>query len=413
MEDLYVFDQKGKKSFLPIMVGLTHEVFDIFAVPEKDAVGTNGIGNGITILKFKDDEIEYHEVAKDFEDEVNGDFEFAYTQVYSPDEIAYTQNSWVEFVNIRTGHAVSHVIEPKVGIYLGGLFPLDPESNCFLFEVTSPNFEVWKQTLRLVKFTKDTFTTIGEIDGGNRSNAYRQPWIVSGKQIFTYDSITNTLKCHDKNLNSSAHPFLEIFNHNKGSFRKLKEMQIHSILPFGLVVETGKDLDWKKIDAMPTKVALKLLETLQPIKSQHALYLLRWDTQDPKKQYTPLFTDSSSLIPGLNPRQYSDFQFSPDGKWLVFRDETQYAKLVDDEKTAQQRPCFIAVPIDPQNPLFFGEPIYLGKTLRAGAEPQSSAWISDPLSFVVSDGLVLYKWELGSIKTAQILKGAPPEFPTR
>lgn len=44
-----------------------------------------------------------------------------------------------------------------------------------------------------------------------------------------------------------------------------------------------------------------------------------------------------------------------------------------------------------------GKPQMLGKVMRENAYPTSTAWIKEPLSFVVSDGLVLYKWELNNL----------------
>ena len=58
------------------------------------------------------------------------------------------------------------------------------------------------------------------------------------------------------------------------------------------------------------------------------------------------------------------------------------------------------VPIDEKSPSCFGEPLYFGKVLREDAKPATTAWINDPLSFVVCDGAVLYKWELGNINKA-------------
>jgi hypothetical protein len=36
--------------------------------------------------------------------------------------------------------------------------------------------------------------------------------------------------------------------------------------------------------------------------------------------------------------------------------------------------------------------------MRQNAQPTSTAWITSPLSFVVSDGQVLYKWELNKFE---------------
>jgi hypothetical protein len=212
------------------------------------------------------------------------------------------------------------------------------------------------------------------------------------------------LLCHTIEIKQTTHPFIEIFNRNSGKFRKLKEFIIHPTLPFGIVVEIGKDIDWSKIDSMPvSETRTKLEESLDAQSWIQALYLLRWDTQDTNKQFVPIFTEPMSVIPELHPKTYSDFQWSPDGKWLVFRDETQYSEWQEGTPTAEQSPVFIALPISEKNPMYFGEPLYLGKVMRENATPESSAWIQKPVSFVVSDGLALYKWELDTLRSAMTI----------
>ncbi len=56
--------------------------------------------------------------------------------------------------------------------------------------------------------------------------------------------------CHTVELKPTTHPFAEIFNRNNRNFRKLKEFLIHPTLPFGIVVEIGKDWDSEKINAI-------------------------------------------------------------------------------------------------------------------------------------------------------------------
>jgi len=88
----------------------------------------------------------------------------------------------------------------------------------------------------------------------------------------------------------------------------------------------------------------------------------------------------------------SDFQFSPDGKWLVFRDNSERVLQ------SMPNPTFVAMPVDVSMPMFLGKPKVLGKVMRENGRPTSTAWIAKPLSFVVSDGKVLYKWELDELQ---------------
>src|SRR5690606_25032244 len=143
------------------------------------------------------------------------------------------------------------------------------------------------------------FIGSGEIDAGG-TFPFKQPWIVHDRKIITYDSASNKLLCHDADLKSSIHPFVEIFNRHSDKFRKLKEMIIHPTLPFGLVVEIGKDLDPKKIENLP----YEMISPLAKISEIHVLYLLRWDITDTNKQYIPIHTDTLSLLPPLVIKQY-------------------------------------------------------------------------------------------------------------
>ena len=60
-------------------------------------------------------------------------------------------------------------------------------------------------------------------------------------------------------------------------------------------------------------------------------------------------------------------------------------------------PTFVAMPVDVNREMPLGQPKNLGKVMRRNACPTSTAWIKEPLSFVVSDGKVLYKWELENL----------------
>jgi hypothetical protein len=95
---------------------------------------------------------------------------------------------------------------------------------------------------------------------------------------------------------------------------------------------------------------------------------------------------AGSIWNSYNPKNsYDNFTFSPDGKWVVFRDHSKDS----------QNPVFVAVSIDEKNPLLLGKPIKLGRAIREGATgPTGTAWATGPTSFVMCDGAVLYKWNL-------------------
>ena len=365
MPDYNIFNQKGGKFFPPYIVPLDEPIRKIFPVPVKDAVGTLGYKNSITVLKFRGDTApEYDIVAKDFLGEVDGDFDFGFCPVFDDETIIYTQTRWAVVANIKTGKVESPILTMSLDDIIGGIVSLDASKNQFVINKKIPAKEGSRQMLNIMEYADGKFNGLGEIDGGG-DFPLKQPWIVHDRKIITYDSAANKLLCHNADLKISTHPFVEIFNRNNGKFRKLKEMIIHPTLPFGLVVEIGKDIDWKEVEKLPPSSAQDdLVSKLAKIREIHALYLLRWDTPDTNKQYIPLHTDTLSLIAPFAAKQYGRFSFSPDGEWLVFghedMGEDQYGNLGPGGK---YQPFFVALPVDDKRPFFFGEPIFMGRTL--------------------------------------------------
>lgn len=401
MKQRYIFNQNGKKAYMPLVYGLKNYVFKIFSVPGKNRVGTIELDNGFTLIEFKDDELEYDLIAKDYYEEVYGAFTYSFAPVYSDEEILYSQNSWLFNINVNNGEVSEYQllggIIKNLGVFIHRLAAT--KNDGIVGEIQLGDTKV----LKLLNI-KEKPIEKGELAAGVNTSSYDQPWQFSNGNVFTYDSAANEMLCHTIELKQTNHPFTEIFNRNSGKFRKLKEFLIHPTLPFGIVVEIGKDIDWSKVDSLPISETRTLLaDTLDAQSRIHALYLIRWDTQDTNKQFVPIFTEPISVIPDLHPKTYSDFQWSPDGKWLVFRDETQHSEWQEGTPTSEQSPVFIAMPISENNPIYFGEPLYLGKVMRENATPESSAWIQKPVSFVVSDGLALYKWELDTLKSAMTI----------
>ncbi|HEX2957630.1 MAG TPA: hypothetical protein VHO70_12420, partial [Chitinispirillaceae bacterium] len=241
---------------------------------------------------------------------------------------------------------------------------------------------------------------------------YNQPWIVHDSKIITCDSAANRLLCHDTDLKPTTHPFVEIFNRNSGKFRRLKEMIIHPTLPFGLVVEIGKKIDWKEVDILPpNREQDALVSKLAKISEIHALYLIRWDISDTDKQYIPIHNDTFSLLSPLVAKQYGHFTFSPDGKWLVFGHEDMSKDEWGNFYGGKYQPFFVALPVDEKKPNFFGEPIFMGRTSIKGNDVTTTAWATDPTAFVAADGLGLYKWDLGKLYAARTLTTPDSLFP--
>ncbi len=381
----------------------------------KNAIGTIDLFNAITILKFRGSIKPFSTiVAKNFLSEVTGDFDFGYCPVFSEEIIAYTQTRWAVIANIKTGRVETPVLTKSLDNIIGGIASLDTARNLFVVDLRTPAGDAgFHKILHVMKHENKKFVSLGSIPAGI-DGGYSQPWIVHDRKIITYDSSANRLLCHGADLKPVTHPFVEILNRNNEKFRKLKEMIIHPTLPFGLVVEIGKDTDWSKYRKMEITPELEKIEdSLYELEFIHVLYLLRWDTSDTNKQYIPLHTDTLSLLPPLAVEQYSRFTFSPDGKWLVFGHEDMSQDKWGNLFGGRQRPFFVALPVDEKKPFFFGEPVFMGRTSMKDNYLTTTAWATNPTAFVAADGLLLYKWDLDNLHEARVLNTPDTIFPLK
>ncbi|MFW6352236.1 MAG: hypothetical protein ACOC2E_07590 [Bacteroidota bacterium] len=403
MEELFITNSQGKRSLFPVIVAMGEPVENIFAIPARDAIGTIDIDNAISFLEFNDDnKVKINIIKKDFAEEVSGEFDFSFLPVYSNKEIAYGQTRWMIFQNIETKHNRTEFIINNLDDLLGKITVIDPQNSVFVVETLKPRGKSGREKgLLLADFSDNGFKIIKEISAGIKST-YNEPWTTSDGKLFIYEHKNKQIRVYDKKGNPANHPIRNIFAKNRSKFRRVKEMVFHPELPFAVIVELGDVPDVEDFRKQRNNGLISidqydsLTDPMYDERDRHAIWLLRWDTPDSSKQLIPLMSLAGNLIPSIDEvKQCSDFQFSPDGKWLVFRDETE----------DRRNPVFISIPVSDQNPFFFGKPLYLGKVLREGflMEAKGTAWIHEPTSFVVTDGLVLYKWELGSIDRARVI----------
>jgi hypothetical protein len=382
------------------------EIRYIFAVPKNNTIGTNELNNAITLLEFKNsEELEQHVVKKDFMEMVTGPFDFRFLPVWSAKEIAYSQSKGFLLVNLQDKKVEIHTISP--GMYAGDIenvAVIDGAKRTFVLEVLSSNGndygENWDdKTLKVIQFSNDTFSVLAEHPAGKKTSAYTEPWFVYDKKIFIFNDSTTKLEVFDEQFKSVNHPIAESFNKNRVGFRSMQEIVIHPTLPFALIVEQGKPPTKDKLnaaDALPESECDKARSLIYGDFERKTLYLFRWTEPDPKKQFVPLLSVAGSIWNSYNPtNSYSDFTFSPDGKWVIFRDKTE----------GSDNPIFVTVPISTNNTLYLGKPIKLGKVLRQDAiGPKGTAWTTNPTAFVMSDGLMLYRWNMDDIPSVERVK---------
>jgi hypothetical protein len=388
-----------EKVVSPETYSLGEEIRYIFAVPKNNTVGTNELDNAITLLEFRNDgELKRHIVKRNFMEMVTGPFEFRFLPVWSDREIAYSQSKGFLIINIPEKKVEIHTVIPGLDDNIENLAVLDEEKRIFVFEIISDAAGIlnYDKTLRIIQFTNGSSSVLAEHSAGKKTSSYTEPWFIYEKKIFVYNDITTKLEVFDEQFKSVNHPIADVFNKNSKIFRSLRDFKIHPSLPFALITEIGKEPDISKFDTLPPEEKLKALEPIYAELSRTTLFLFQWTQQDEKKRMIPLLSSIGSIWKSYNPKDnYGDFEFSPDGKWFVFRDYSE----------SSDNPVFVAVPISTNNPLYLGKPIKLGKVLRQNATgPRGTAWITNPTAFVMSDGLVLYRWNLDNIPSMERVK---------
>jgi hypothetical protein len=269
----------------------------------------------------------------------------------------------------------------------------DAKKAGYIFKVSSPAIDDLRMTFKNIRFAKRVFNVIAEYDAGIESPWATIPWALIDSTILIYDPAKSSMDAFDFSFNKAIHPLSQLHNSHADLFRRIDQFYIHPTLPFGLLVEKGKRPDYEAVRGDLQQIRQPYLDTMINEAHKMSLWLARWDCPDTSRRLVPIFTDSTSMYPGLRQTVYSDFQFSPDGKWMVFRDEGDTTGL--GSYSGQINPSFIAIPINPDDPLYLGRPIVLGRVPKHVSYPVSTAWISDPLAFVATNGKWICKWDLG------------------
>jgi hypothetical protein len=269
-----------------------------------------------------------------------------------------------------------------MGDFMLGIRPLDPEKNLFAVVKSIEGWRIrdgWFDDMHIARLEEKQlvdlgivakhFNETGRITSDVSIYVYNR-WTIHNKMLFIYTrNTTKELVCYD-GFNKTAHPFTEIFNNNKTSASDVRHFAIHPTLPFGIIVDEARHT--------------------------RPLHFLRWNTNDPDEQFTTINHKLLPLAALFNIKaEYFAFSypsFSPDGKWLVLGC-FQY-DMFDEVH-------FIAIPVDPENLEFLNmdELVVLGFVNGI----KSLAWSTDPTAFIVSNDLLLYKWDLGELHNARVI----------
>lgn len=311
----------------------------LFPVPQDNAVGTNDMGNVITLLAFHKrrlcEDKYFRNAANNFE---GGG---TYLPVIDENTIGFAQSRRFLLFDFKEKDCRDFRVFMSIDKSIRKAAIADSLKKHFIFEVKAYNprsndHRDYTNHLLLMDLSESEPRLIKEMNIGRVTG-----WTTAVGKIFLYDLKAKKLQVLDMNFEKSDHPLADIVkkHENKINFTRLKP---HPYLPFAIVFagECGSTY-------------------------------LTWDSE--RNNY-PLQLFSGAY----------DFSFSPDGKWLVFKKEN-FAE--DTIKT-------YLMPVSEKFPNYLGSPILLFDQAFGGAVNNKSVWTTNPISFVGSRLDKLYRWEL-------------------
>jgi hypothetical protein len=375
----YVFVKDGRRHYAPqyIAAGPT-SIRWIFPVPDTNAVGTlDKHCNAIVFIKFGGYGAapECKIIAQNCSEKVFDSYDYQFCPNFTEDFIAYSTFINVVVVNVKTGESFHAEFDSSMDGYITGIRFLDQQKNLLvavksIYESNSG----WTEYLHIVKLEGRQFVDtglnihIGEMPNISSAVPLYHKWFVHDQKLFVYD--TGKILCTDGSQPVS-HPFSEIFNNNSDRIGNIKDVAIHPVLPFGVMIEDG---------IFPQ------------------LTVVCWEAKKPKEQIVAFNDIFESLAPlfGLNRIALAYQSFSPAGDWYVVGCLTPEAAAALEEP---KDPFFIAIPVDDEHSDFLvvEDLVVLGQVKNM----TSLAWTTDPASYVVSNGQLLHRWDLDELPAAR------------
>jgi hypothetical protein len=307
----------------------------LFPVPQDNAVGTNDMGNAITLLSFHNGK---PRADKFFRNAAN-DFEGGgtYLPVIDENTTGFAQSRRFLLFDFKSKDCRDYRIVMSIDKTIRKAAIADPLKKHFIFEVKeynrhSEDHRYFTRRLLLMDLSGDEPKTIKEMNIGKVTL-----WTEAVGKNFLFNLKTNQMDVLDMSFSQSHHPLANsIKQHiNELSFNRIHP---HPYLPFAILAGGKKGstyISWKA-------------------------------GRDNSPQ--PLFSGAR------------DFSFSPDGKWVAFK----VGGVMDIAKT-------YLMPVSEKYFNYLGSPILLANDYY---DEGRFAWTTNPISFVGSSLGKLYRWEL-------------------
>jgi len=313
----------------------------IFSVPQNNSVGTNDMGNAITIISFPKGKIDYD---KHFSraDDISGGGK--YLPPISQDLIGFGQVRVFHLFDFKKKlHREYRIVFP-FSKTIDNIAIADARLRHFLFEIESQkenpknSFDVDK-ILQLIDLSSDKPLLLKEI--------HKEPgtvWTTTKDRVLLYEVFERKLSVFDMNLEPAHHPLEDVVKQYKDLLNPIKDeigfsrIRLHPTLPFAILYggyEGSTFVGWAK--DRNCKPHLLLLDS-------------------------------------------KEFSLSPDGKWATYKTSS----------VGKNSQTYI-MPISEKYPHYLGSPILISKvSFNIG----KAAWSTNPTAYVSSYGDNIFRWDL-------------------
>jgi hypothetical protein len=346
-------------------VSSSKEIEQIFSIPFKNCVGTFYVGNGITSLECSGEIAKSNMVFPSYPVEPDQIF---YKLPVNAEEIIWGKSLVFAIVNFKKHKELG--FGNDLDRSFSNIAVVDNDSYTFLLklELSSDTYEYKIIKLHKLEYSSNkewgNYDEMAYLPADEKLQSDLDYWNRDSCYFF-YNTVKKSIQCYNNKFELTKHSLLNVIG---GYPFPVRFMLIHPVLPFAII--TGLYKGPSGFD-------------------DQAFHLVRWNVSDEKQRLIPYpFKEVLGLQNEKSPVYFCNMTFSPDGNWLILQDGT-----IDDKN-----PEIVAIPIQKDNPMYLGKPVFLGKAFREGATLKSFSWIEDPMTYVICDGKLLYSWELGKIK---------------
>jgi hypothetical protein len=312
----------------------------LFPVPQDNAVGTNDMGNAITLLSFRRGRLVTDTHFR------NAAYRFAgggtYLPVIDQNTIGFAQSRRFLLFDFKKRICRDYDITTAMTKNIERVAIADARQKHFIFEIQAHNprsEDPWDFTsyLLLMDLSMSEPKILKELNIGK--TIY---WTKFNDKIIFFDLKNKKTTLFDLFFEKKNHPFTEIINKNieRLSFTRIF---VHPELPFAIL--SG---------------------------GRRGSTLIKWED-----------CIGDNILPLID--YTTDFTFSPDGNWVVLK------------KDYPEPHQTYLMPVSEKYPNYLGSPIkLLDKGFGRPSVNNNAAWTTNPISYVGSYMSTLYRWELTS-----------------